>query len=75
MCTTLEDMHVSDDPSSKLFRIARMWDSKLVPDAGRLLCKSSSVSLVDLALVHVTQLISNLSGRDTAVVATSTTLR
>ena len=50
MCRTLEDMHVSDDPSSKLSTIARMWDSKLVPDAGRLLCKSSSMSLVNLVL-------------------------
>ena len=28
-------MHVSDAPSSKLSKIARMWDSELVPDARR----------------------------------------
>ena len=36
MCGTLEDIHVSGAPSSKLSWVARMWVSELVPEAGRL---------------------------------------
>ena len=52
MCGTLEDMHVSGTPSSKLSRAARTWVSELVPEAGRFYVSLLSRSLVDLVLVH-----------------------
>ena len=56
MCGTLEDMHVSGTPSSKLSRVARTWvsdvTSELVPEAGRFYVSLLSRSLVDLVLVH-----------------------
>ena len=52
MCETLEDMHVSGAPSSKLSRVARMWVSELVPEVGRFYGSLLSRSLVYLVLVH-----------------------
>ena len=51
MRETLEDMHVSGAPSSKLSRVARTWVSELVPEAGRFYVSLFSKSLVDLVLL------------------------
>ena len=49
---TLEDMHVSGAPPTDGGKVARMWVSELVPDAGRFYVSLLSRSLVALFLVE-----------------------